>query len=156
MSKPLFVTPQLAVGPSPTRKEIEALARKHGIRALLNLNVEGEAGQILSPNVEATWAHTFYLQHERLSLDVEFLDAAFASAFLALVERIAKPVYVHSRKGRRAAALAAIYLAVSRGLPGPEALREARSLGLAGEAVLERFVEVEVERRRALAQIRVS
>ena len=156
MPKHKQATPDVAAGPSPTQAEIEGLARKQGMRALLNLNVEGEPGQVLSPNVEATWAHTFYMQHERLSLDVHFLDAGYVTAFLVRLERIAKPVYVHSRQGRRAAALIGILLAEQQGLSGVEAVLAARSRGLDCGEELRPFVEAEVDRRRARSGAQAS
>jgi hypothetical protein len=44
----------VSLGNSPTVPNIEVLARKAGFRALLNLNTDGERGQILCPNGEAT------------------------------------------------------------------------------------------------------
>lgn len=73
----------------------QQLARKAGFRALLNLNTEGEPGQILSPNVEATWAHAFELQHERVSIEVGNLRSEGMYRFLETLQKIGKPVYVH-------------------------------------------------------------
>ncbi len=123
------------------------LARKAGFRALLNLNAEGEPGQILSPNVEATWAHTFEMQHERVSIDL-VLRSELVDEFLETLQEIAKPVYVHSLLGRRAAALMTIHLALERGISGADALVEAKTLGIdCALERLQRFTVYEVDRR---------
>jgi protein tyrosine phosphatase (PTP) superfamily phosphohydrolase (DUF442 family) len=141
--------PDVALGPAPTVVEIEALERA-GFRSLICLDVEGEEHQALSPNVEATWAHTFELRHERLSVDPHFLDPGLAQRFRALLARIEKPVYVHSRDGRRAAALMAIELGRSRGLTGAQALEQAAQQGFpSDDERLRAFVVREVERGRA-------
>jgi protein tyrosine phosphatase (PTP) superfamily phosphohydrolase (DUF442 family) len=139
---------RVSVGRSPTIRDIEVLARKAGFRGLLNLNTEGEPGQILSPNVEATWAHTFEMQHERVSIDPAALRPELVDSFLETLQGVAKPVYVHSLLGRRAAALMTVHLALERELSGGDALMEAKALGL--DCVLEqllRFTVSEVDRR---------
>jgi protein tyrosine phosphatase (PTP) superfamily phosphohydrolase (DUF442 family) len=136
------------LGKSPTIRDIEMLARKAGFRALLNLNTEGEPGQILSPNVEATWAHTFEMQHERVSIDLGVLRSEWVDSFLETLHKIAKPVYVHSLLGRRAAALITVHLALERKLSGKDALVAAKALGLdCGLEQLQSFTVSEVDRR---------
>ena len=138
----------LSLGSSPTVRDIERLARKAGFRTLLNLNMEGEPGQVLSPNVEATWAHTFEMQHGRVSIDFELLLPERVDRFLETLRASPKPVYVHSLGGRRAAALATIHLALARGIPGSEALAAAQALGIDCELEsLRRFAVSEVDRR---------
>jgi protein tyrosine phosphatase (PTP) superfamily phosphohydrolase (DUF442 family) len=144
----LCYSDSISLGVSPAIRDIERLARKAGFRSLLNLNTEGEPGQRLSPNVEATWAHAYELEHERASIDVATLRSEQVSRFLETLQEIEKPVYVHSLHGRRAKAMMAIHLALERGLGGREALSEARARGLDCELEpLRRFVEAEVDRR---------
>jgi protein tyrosine phosphatase (PTP) superfamily phosphohydrolase (DUF442 family) len=137
----------VSLGKSPAIRDIERLARKAGFRALLNLNVEGESGQLLSPNVEATWAHAFAMQHERVSIDLGDLRPESVDRFLETLQKIAKPVYVHSLLGRRAAALMTVQLALERKLSGSDALVEAQTLGLdCTLEPLQRFTVSEVDR----------
>lgn len=145
---------QCSLGPSPSVAEIEWLARHAGVRALLNLNEEGEAGQALSPNVEASWAHTHGMEQERVSIPLGPIDGSSTERFLRTLEAIAKPVYVHSAAGDRAAAMMTIHLGLTRGLGGAEAERTARSLGLAirSEALLRSSI-AEVDRQRAPAPV---
>lgn len=138
----------VSLGRSPTIRDIETLARKAGIRAILNLNTEGEPGQLLSPNVEATWAHAFDLHHERASSDVGGLRSAWVDTFLESLRRIRKPVYVHSLHGRRAATLMIIHLGLARGLSGDGAVAQARALGIDCEVEQFRhFIDSELEER---------
>lgn len=139
----------VGLGRAPTIDEIEELERD-GFRSLICLDVEGEEHQALTPNVEATWAHTFDLRHERLSVDEHFLDRGIAQRFHDLLAEVEKPVYVHSRDGGRARALMAIELGRSRGLTGAQALASAAELGIAcDDPRLRAFVVREVDRRRA-------
>lgn len=138
----------VSLGKSPTIRDIEMLSRKAGFRALLSLNTEGEPGEILSPNVEATWAHTFEMQHERVSIDPGGPRSECVDEFLETLRKIAKPVYVHSLRGRRAAALMTLHLALERELSGNDALAKAKALDLDCELErLERFIVLEVNRR---------
>jgi protein tyrosine phosphatase (PTP) superfamily phosphohydrolase (DUF442 family) len=136
------------LGKSPTIRDIETLARKQGIRTLLNLNTEGEPGELLSPNVEASWAHATDLQHDRVSSDVGGLRSEWVDRFLDTLQRVRKPVYVHSLHGRRAATVMIIHLALARGLPAVQALAEARGHGIDCELEpLRRFIATELELR---------
>ena len=136
------------LGKSPTIRDIEMLARKAGFRALLNLNTEGEPAQILSPNVEATWAHTFEMQHERVSIDLLASRSEVVDKFLETMREIAKPVYVHSLLGRRAAALMTIHMALERRISGNEALALAKTHGIdCALEQLQQFTVSEADRR---------
>ena len=140
----------ISLGESPAIRDIERLA-KAGFRALLNLNTEGEPGQRLSPNVEATWAHAFALQHERASIDPGTLGSASAGRFLEALAAIDKPVYVHSLHGQRAAAMLVVHLALEHGLSSQQALAEAQARGLDCESEeLRCLIESEVDRRAPL------
>lgn len=139
----------VSFGRSPTLRDIESLARRSGVRSLLNLNTEGETGEHLSPNVEASWAHAFAMQHERVSIDVGVLRSEWVDHFLAQLERMRRPVYVHSLRGQRAKALVAIQLALQRGQSGQQALTAARAEGLGvAPPTLADYVVAEVDQRR--------
>ena len=145
---------EVALGPAPTIDEIEELERE-GFRSMICLDVEGEERQALTPNVEATWAHTFEMRHERLSVDQHFLDSKLVQRFRALLAAVEKPVYVHSRDGRRAAALMTIEFGRARGLTGAQALEQAAQLGFScDDERLRAFVLREVDRRRPSASAR--
>lgn len=138
------------LGASPTLPEIEQLARRKGFRALLNLNEEGEPDARLSPNVEASWAHTYELQHERATLPRGPLDSADVSRALDALRRCAQPVFVHSQGGRRAAALLTIWIGLERCLGGRDALAAARALGIECGPELEAAVRAEIHQRLGL------
>ena len=140
----------VSLGCSPTVRGVEWLALNRGFRAILNLNLEGEPDELLSPNLEATWAHTYEMQHERVSIELSVPAALPVDEFLEALEGIAKPVYVHSRHGRRAAALATIHLALRRRWPGQKALARAEAAGIDCEDPgLKALVVAEVDGRRA-------
>jgi protein tyrosine phosphatase (PTP) superfamily phosphohydrolase (DUF442 family) len=154
---------EIAFGRSPTVAELERLARRHHLRSLLNLNTEGEVGEVMSPNVEASWAETFELAHRRVSIDTALLKPEDADRFLDELRRIEKPVYVHSHHGRRAAAFLILWLGVEHQRTGNETLAEARELGLECESdalrefclsvVNKRFAARAMQRMSAAAQV---
>lgn len=137
------------LGRSPGLRDMERLARREGFRALLSLNTEGEAGEVLSPNVEASWAHTFGMQHERADFTAELPRSEWVDRFLETLRTIARPVYVHSLGGDRAAALLTVHLALERDLAGRVAVETAGTLGIeCSSQRLRAFVVSEIDRRR--------
>jgi len=121
---------EVRAGRSPSADELERLAREEGVRGILNLNFEGEPGEVLSPNAEATWAHTFELEHRRLSVEPSTIRRDEVAAFRGVLAGVSKPVFVHSLGGSRAAALVTIDLAVRRGLGDRAALELADARGI--------------------------
>jgi len=140
----------LSVGCSPTLADIEDLVRKEGLRSLLNLNTEGEPGETLSPNVEASWAHALDLRHERASFAADLPRVGDVDRFLQALASVPRPVFVHSLHGRRAAAMILVHLGLEQGLSGAAAVQAAKGLGITCTLdSLRRFAESEVDRRRA-------
>lgn len=145
----LRASERVFLGRSPGLRDVERLARREGFRALLNLNTEGEPGEVLSPNVEASWAHTFEMQHARAAFTADRPRSEWVDRFLDTLRTVARPVYVHSLGGQRAAALMTIHLALERSLTGPAAVVEAQGLGIVCEPEgLRSFALSEIERRR--------
>lgn len=138
----------LLFGDSPTLADLQDLARDERLRSVVNLNTEGESEERLSPNVEASWAHALALHHERASFTADQPCGADVERFLHALAHAPRPVLVHSRHGRRAAAMVLIHLGLERGLTGRGAVAAARDLGFACEhEALRRFAEAELDRR---------
>lgn len=136
----------VAIGSGVDRDAIEGLARA-GFRAIVAVGAEGEAGERLSPSVEASWAHTFGMQHGRLYVDGSPRGEA-VDALSALLARFPRPLYLHSLTGERAAAVALVLYALDRKLDGERALEEAARAGLAlSSEDLKRFVVEELRLR---------
>ena len=137
----------VSIGGQLSRKDIDRLAM-NGFRSILNLSQEGEPGQLLSPNVEASWAHANAMEHSRVSVSFDHPQSRSVDRFLEKLDELPRPVYVHSETGRRAAAFLTIVLALDRRIPGDQALAAAESMGLdCNHEPLKRFVRAEVERR---------
>lgn len=129
LAAPLPRDEGVSVGRSPTADDLEQLARR-GFRSVVCLNVEGEPDLALSPNVEATWAHTHGLGHVRAAIERGRVDPEAVERALEALRQAERPVYLHSREGRRAAALATVRLGRRRGLAADDALVEAEALGI--------------------------
>lgn len=141
----------LSLGCSPTLADIEDLARKAGLRSLVNLNTEGEPGEVMSPNVEASWAHAFELRHERASFAADLPRVEDVDRFLRALVSVPRPVFVHSQQGRRAAAMILVYLGLELRISGTAAVQAAKGLGIICTLdSLRRFAESEVDRRIAV------
>ena len=123
--RPSSLEPGLFVGSQLDRRGVEELWRA-GFHSIVNLSLEGEQGQILSPNVEASWAHTFELDHARLSVGHSPRKEEF-ERLRQLLDELSRPIYLHSTCGERALALGVASVARRRGWSGEQALREAGS-----------------------------
>jgi protein tyrosine phosphatase (PTP) superfamily phosphohydrolase (DUF442 family) len=123
--RPLAIDLGLFVGSQLDKQGVEDLWRV-GFRSIVNLAHEGEPGQILTPNIEASWAHTFELDHARLSIGDSPRSEEFERLCQLLVE-LPRPIYLHSTGGERARALGVACVARRRGWSGTQALREAES-----------------------------
>ena len=123
--RPLPIDLGLFVGSQLDKRGIEELWRA-GFRSIVNLAHEGEPGQILSPNVEASWAHTFELEHARLSVG-PFPRREDFERLCVLLDDLPRPIYLHSTGGERALALGVAGVGRRRGWSGEQALREAES-----------------------------
>ena len=141
----------LSLGCSPTLADIEDLARKDGLRSLVNLNTEGEPGETMSPNVEASWAHALDLRHERASFAADLPRVGDVDRFLQALGSVPRPVFVHSQHGRRAAAMILVHLGLAQRISGTAAVQAAKGLGITCTLdSLRRFAESEVDRRIAV------
>ncbi len=80
----------ISAGGQLSRKDIDRLARE-GFRSILNLSEEGEPGQLLSPNVEATWAHANTMEHCRVSVSVDHLHSHWVDRFLEALDELPRP-----------------------------------------------------------------
>lgn len=138
----IALSSDLAAGPSPDKPDLEYL-RQRGFRSLVSLNAEGAPGELLSPNVEASWAHAEDLAHARVTL-YEFPTAADVDLFLETYEALPKPVYVHSLDGSSALTLAWIAVSVTGGAIHERF--EQSLIPLLGDA-WRRFALSEIERR---------
>ena len=137
--RPLAIDRGLFVGLQLHKRGVEDLWRT-GFRSIVNLAHEGEPGQVLSPNVEASWAHTFELHHARLSVG-HYPSKEEFERLCQLLEELPRPIYLHSTGGERALVLGLASVALRRGWSAEQALREAgsRAIALRSDS-LKRFV----------------
>jgi protein tyrosine phosphatase (PTP) superfamily phosphohydrolase (DUF442 family) len=132
-----------------SRRGIEGLARA-GVRAIVDQREEGEHGQVLSPNVAATWAHACDLEYRRASCPLTHLRSALVEPFLRALAESSRPVYVQSARGLRAAAFLTLKLALERDLDAGRAFERTQALGWpALSPELADFVRDELRRRGA-------
>ena len=90
--QPIEIVSGVHVGRTPDAKGVEALERA-GFRSIVDLDVEGVLDQALSPNVEASWAHTFELEHHRVAFYGAPTEADL-QRFRETLAAASRPVYV--------------------------------------------------------------
>jgi len=137
--RPLGIDTGLFVGVQLDKTGVEELWRA-GFRSIVNLALEGEPGQCLSPNVEASWAHTFELYHTRLSVG-SFPRREEFERLCQLLDDLPQPIYLHSTGGERALAMGLACVSRRRGWSRQQALRESESRAIVlRSASLKRFL----------------
>lgn len=145
----------LSLGRSPSLADIESLIRKEGLRSLVNLNTEGEPHEVMSPNVEASWAQALNLRHERVSISAVAPRSEDVGRFLHALECVPRPVFVHSLHGGRAAAMILVHLGLEQRISGTAAVHFAKGLGIScAPDSLRAFAESEVDGRMGLLRRR--
>jgi|SRR6185503_7578567 len=123
--RPLAIDMGVFVGWRLDEQGVEELS-KSGFRSIVNLARVGEPGQILAPDIEASFARSFEVEHAHLSVG-HFPRREQFEQLCQLIDELPRPVYLHSTGGERALALGVAYVARRRGWSGQRALREARS-----------------------------
>ena len=103
MKDPIKLSDRLSAGGQPTEEDFTQLL-KAGFKSVVNLRMDGEKNQPMSPAVEQEKAVAAGLDYRHVPVSVASLDASDLAAFQKAVEELPGPVYVHCGAGQRACA----------------------------------------------------
>ena len=118
MKEPIKLSDRLSAGGQPTEEDLGRLADA-GFKSVVNLRLDGEKNQPMSPDVERTKAEAAGLGYRHVPVSVASLSASDLDAFRKAVEDLPGPVYVHCGAGQRACAFS---LLVERQSETPESV----------------------------------
>jgi uncharacterized protein (TIGR01244 family) len=128
MIETIRVSDRLSVGGQPNESDLDQLAER-GFRAVVNLRIDNEANQPISPEAERAYAESAGLTYRRLPITPAGLRPHQVEAFRKIVDGLPGPVYVHCSAGQRASAISVLAEGVSDKVD--TALLEAARQGIA-------------------------
>jgi uncharacterized protein (TIGR01244 family) len=135
------VTPTITIGDQPGEGDLRAL-REEGYVGVVNLRNDGEPEQPIGVAAEGDLVRGLGLDYLHLGVGSAPLDPEGVAAFCRFLEEHGDgKTLVHCRKGGRAAALVALYMAQDEGWPADEFAARAGTLGLKVEGGLRTLVE---------------
>jgi uncharacterized protein (TIGR01244 family) len=138
MIETIRVSDRLSVGGQPNESDLDQLAER-GFQAVVNLRMDNEASQPISPEAERAYAEMAGLTYRRLPIKPAGLKPQQVEAFRKIVEGLPGPIYVHCGAGQRASAIS--ILAEGVGETADAALLEAARQGIAvPEASVQAFI----------------
>jgi uncharacterized protein (TIGR01244 family) len=135
------ITPTITVGDQPAEADLRAL-KDEGYLGVVNLRQDGEPEQPLGTSAEGEAARALGLDYLHFGVGSAPLDEQGISAFCRFLdEHAGGKTMVHCRKGGRAVALVALYLAQREGWPADEVAARAGAMGMKVEGGLRTLVE---------------
>ena len=129
MRNAFTVNDALVVGRDQPRSDDFRVLADEGVRAVLDLRVEGENEQPLPPRDEEVAVRHFGLDYAHLPVPVGRMDDELIDAFRRELNRLPRPVFVHCASGKRSGTLAFIQAAIDAGLSGTQMLDRAEKAG---------------------------
>ena len=145
------VTPTITIGDQPAGDDLAAL-KDEGYVGIVNLRTDGEAEQPLSPAAEGEEVRGLGLTYLHLGVGSAPLDEQGVAEFCNFLdENAAGKTLVHCRKGGRAAALVALYLAQKEGWSAATLAEQAARQGLKVEGGPRKLVEAYLNARGPVA-----
>ena len=120
---------QIFIGAQPLENELAEL-KKQGFRTVVNLRLPGEDDQPLSPDEEGLKVKQQGMDYLHIPVSGKHIRLEQADQFCTQMENLPHPVYVHCRKGGRAAIFALMYEAVEHGWTMDKLESRAAELGI--------------------------
>lgn len=124
------VTPTITIGDQPDTADLETL-KGEGYVGVVNLRTDGEPEQPLGTAAEGEEVRARGLDYLHVGVGSAPLEEEGVSAFCRFLdEHAGGKTLVHCRKGGRAAALVALYLALEEGWSADDFAARAGEVGL--------------------------
>ena len=129
MRNAFTVNDALVVGRDQPRSDDFRSLSDEGMRAVLDLRVEGENEQPLPPRKEEAAVRRRGMEYGHVPVPAGRMDDELIDTFRHELARLPKPVFVHCASGKRSGTLAFVQAAIDAGLSGAEMLDRAEKAG---------------------------
>jgi uncharacterized protein (TIGR01244 family) len=137
------VTPSIAIGDQPSEADLAEL-KKLGFSGIVNLRNDGEPEQPLNPSREGEKAQALGLDYLHYGVGAAPLSKAGVTEVCDFIERHAQgasKVFVHCRRGPRAAALVLLHQARANKWGAAEVIAKGKAVGIDVDGGLKMLVE---------------
>lgn len=142
------IAQEILIGAQPQREDITALAAE-GVQTVVNLRVENESDDQLSPVDEAQLVREAGMEYLHIPVIGSQIREGQVDEFRNAVEKLPKPIFVHCAKGNRAALFTVMDQSVREQTGGKNALSRITDLGYdCDDANLRTFVKDYVDSRK--------
>jgi uncharacterized protein (TIGR01244 family) len=143
------IAQEIFIGAQPQKEDIAALAAE-GVQTVVNLRVENESDDQLSPVDEAQLVREAGMEYLHIPVIGSQIREGQVDEFRNAVEKLPKPIFVHCAKGKRAALFTVMDQSVREQTEGKNALSRISDLGYAcADTNLRTFVKDYVDSRKS-------
>ena len=142
------ITKDISIGAQPSEQDLKQLARE-GVKTVINLRVENEQEDQLSPIDEGQTARDLGMEYLHIPVIGDQIREGQVDEFRNAVENLPKPIYAHCAKGKRAATLCMMDRGMREGWSGKETVAQAKEMGFDFNPNLEKFMQEYVDARKA-------
>ena len=139
---------QVSVGGQLNSNQLKQLASE-GFKTVVNLQTDGEANQLLSPEAEGKKVHELGLQYVHFPVSMATMSPEKVDEFRQRMKKWPAPVFVHCSSGKRSGAFVMMDKAIKQGWTGEDTLAKAARMGFDCDvAEIKEFVRYYVNSRR--------
>jgi len=139
---------EISVGGQLNTNQLKQLAGE-GFKTIVNLQTDGEANQLLSPEAEGRKVRDLGMQYVHFPVSMVTMSSEKADEFRQRLTKWPPPVFVHCSSGKHAGAFVMMDKAVKQGWTGDDTLAKAARLGFECDvAEIKAFVKYYVNSRR--------
>ncbi len=135
LENPEKLSERINLGLEPTEEQLGKLA-KDGFNSIINLSTKGEPGQEFAPEDAARKAEALGLKYFHFPVTLSRLKLEQATEFIAALNDLPEPVYIHCRIGQRAVPFALLAYATTHRVSSHVACKHCAALGTTIDAPL--------------------
>lgn len=146
MKNEMQISESITIGAQPSEEELSQLMNK-GFKSIVNLRVDGENEQPMSPDEEGKKAKALGIEYVHIPVPSKSMKTEQVDQFRQALKQLPFPVLVHCQKGKRAGALSMMHIAIESGWSGEETLQKAHDMGFqCDDPTMAEFVKSYIDR----------
>ncbi|MFQ5687766.1 MAG: beta-lactamase hydrolase domain-containing protein [Candidatus Scalindua sp.] len=128
MDNEMQISESITIGAQPSEEELSQLMNR-GFKSIVNLRVDGENEQSMSPDEEGKKVKALGMEYVHIPVPSNGMNTEQVDRFRQTLKQLPSPVLVHCQKGKRAGALSMMHIAIESGWSGEETLQKAHDMG---------------------------
>lgn len=128
MQGKMKINEDITVGGQPSEHDLRQI-KEEGFKSIINLRHKEEENLPMTPEKEGEKVRLLDMQYANIPVSMENASAELVNSFRRKLKDMAKPVFVHCGKGKRAGAFSMMDIAISQGMSGEETIKKAEDMG---------------------------